>query len=742
MQVGSTQKRTAGYRLGAAVVGVNGVATGPGGNPVRQPNPKEHTTCDVRPSGPAFSRASRSSRQPVPPLSPLAPPASAAAVGAIASSTTTTVYAALVNQPAGEWTTVALPAVANGDTITIQIDDNDGGVPTASDNCAVAGDGVGFASIPTATNTTAGNAATFTASLLQSTGPCDTANVDDTLKITVGTGGAAGAVVKISNIKLNVGNTVAVGALRYRLNDTGNTVNFTTTNSIASVSAVRVAPVDPLHLIAPSSQDAPVSNVAFQEQRPAALNAADICVRLIGPAGTTFESTPAPTLAASGGDGTGGGVTASGVDAKFPTTKVSGTATRFDISGLRVDTGPAVGPIDAIPFGSCASPGTALGPPIRLGFVGTVSRVPGNDRYATAQQIAAPLGCQAGRQVVVARGDNFPDALSASYLAGKNDVPILLTAPTSIPNETIAALKEMGADSIILIGGTVAISTGVEDAFKQLPVYDCATKQVKGTQKITVARATGADRYGTARTVALLGGVNGAGTTDAGLDGTACAGNLKRTAIVASGENFPDALSAGPLAYSGLLNAGGVCGSGPLPLLLTQTGGVPAATVNTILELGIEQVILMGGTAAVPTAVETAIDNLNGGAVNVVRIAGADRQGTAVELSKRVLGVAALGSYAIPTNIPAGAGTGFLVSRPDTFPDALAAAPLAGSTAAPLFLAASTTSLGATTLAGIVDYPAAPLFVRGVLLGGTAALSSQVQTDVGNAIASQATPAP
>ena len=63
--------------------------------------------------------------------------------------------------------------------------------------------------------------------------------------------------------------------------------------------------------------------------------------------------------------------------------------------------------------------------------------------------------------------------------------------------------------------------------------------------------------------------------------------------------------------------------------------------------------------------------------------------------------------------------------------------PLGGSTASPLFLAASTQSLGATATNGIVTYPSSALFTRGILLGGTAALSPQVQTDTGNAIASQ-----
>ena len=142
----------------------------------------------------------------------------------------------------------------------------------------------------------------------------------------------------------------------------------------------------------------------------------------------------------------------------------------------------------------------------------------------------------------------------------------------------------------------------------------------------------------------------------------------------------------------------------------------------------------MGGTSAVSAAVESAIDALDSGQVNVVRVAGADRQGTAVELARRILGPDTLGSYGIPL---AAGGSAFLVARPDQFPDALAAAPLAGSTASPLFLAASTQGFGATSTDGVVNYPNSALFTRAILLGGTLALSPQVGTEAGNAVALQ-----
>jgi hypothetical protein len=77
------------------------------------------------------------------------------------------------------------------------------------------------------------------------------------------------------------------------------------------------------------------------------------------------------------------------------------------------------------------------------------------------------------------------------------------------------------------------------------------------------------------------------------------------------------------------------------------------------------------------------------------------------------------------------------VSRPDNFPDALAAGPLAGKETAPLFLASSTQVLGPTATNGITAYPNSGLLHRGTLLGSDAVLGPVVAANVATAIATQ-----
>src|SRR5439155_6806842 len=124
-------------------------------------------------------------------------------------------------------------------------------------------------------------------------------------------------------------------------------------------------------------------------------------------------------------------------------------------------------------------------------------------------------------------------------------------------------------------------------------------------------RIFGASRYDTALAVAKA-----QGTTVGSVNG-------KRTAILASGENFPDALAGGPLAYAG-----------NLPILLTQKDSLSPQAKQGIQDLGIQQVLLLGGNAAVAPAVETAVQ---GAGASTVRLAGADRTGTATAVATYAL---------------------------------------------------------------------------------------------------------
>lgn len=511
---------------------------------------------------------------------------------------------------------------------------------------------------------------------------------------------------------------VAAGALALAV-PTG--LMILTPSASAAVTDVKVTTSNPTLAANADGQD--YGSVTFTETGIADTPAGSSLCISVDP-GSSFAwdlDGAAPTVAA-----TKGAVaeftsrTAADLKIKVTTASTAAGAT-FTINGLRADVGATTGNVTA-KAGDCVA--TPIASDIKVATVAQVGRLGGSNRYATAQKVAeANFACEGGnsvvkgKSVIIARGDNYPDALAASYLAGKNDVPILLAAPTSLPNETINALQHIGADQVVIVGGTSAIGTNVETLLGGLFSYKCDGTST-GT-KLTVDRAFGADRYATAANVANKGNV--VGTADKGLDDTC---NAVPTAIIASGEGFADALAAGPLAYGG---SQGTCGDkNPIPLLLTAKSSLPAATSAALSDQGIKQVILMGGTAAVTDAVKTAIANVGGvDAISVTRIAGDDRQGTAVELSKR------LGSAGVGYN-----GKNVYVARGDDFPDALAAAPAAGMNKSPLFLTASKTSLGTVSSNGIKAYPGVQ-FDSATLLGGADALSQAVANDVLAALGAQ-----
>lgn len=88
---------------------------------------------------------------------------------------------------------------------------------------------------------------------------------------------------------------------------------------------------------------------------------------------------------------------------------------------------------------------------------------------------------------------------------------------------------------------------------------------------------------------------------------------------VATGENFPDALGGGPVAAM----AKG-------PILLVRQNSIPGETAAELTRLAPDKIVILGGTAAVSVAVETA---LAGFAPTVERIAGSNRYDTAAKLS-------------------------------------------------------------------------------------------------------------
>lgn len=207
---------------------------------------------------------------------------------------------------------------------------------------------------------------------------------------------------------------------------------------------------------------------------------------------------------------------------------------------------------DKIITGGIANAYDALG-------VKAVDRLWGTDRYATSEAIVQS-GWKTSDTVVIATGEDFPDALSAGTLAKKYNAPLLLSEKDSINSALNNELNALSPKKAFIIGGYGAISKNVETQLN--------------SRNIATTRLMGNNRYETAVSIANYLGSNG-------------------EIIIATGENFPDALSIASYAA-----AKGI------PILLTEKDVLPAAVKSYLDSHNITKTFIIGGTGVIASPLE------------------------------------------------------------------------------------------------------------------------------------------
>lgn len=312
-----------------------------------------------------------------------------------------------------------------------------------------------------------------------------------------------------------------------------------------------------------------------------------------------------------------------------------------------------------------------------------VARTSGPDRFAGAvamtQEIWAPPTevpgdggvPPAGVPVIyIANGLKYPDALSAGPAAILQGGALLLVMPTSIPSSVAAELTRLRPQKIVIVGGPASVSDDVE---AQLSAYSP-----------DVERQSGADRFEASRNLAKAvwnaPGVGGAPEV-----------------FIATGNNFPDALAAGPAA--GSIGA-------PVILVNGLQQHLDQATQDLLISLGTTDVDIVGGPNSVTPGVESDLANLMHGTDHVHRYSGATRYDAAAAMNQDFFPQAAIVFAATGAN----------------FPDALAGAPLAGVYGAPIYLT-QPTCISQVVAANVLEDDTQGIW----LLGGPASLSPAVE---------------
>ena len=215
-------------------------------------------------------------------------------------------------------------------------------------------------------------------------------------------------------------------------------------------------------------------------------------------------------------------------------------------------------------------------------------RVYGNTRYETSYKVAKlmkeKMGIDKFDTIVVTTGTSYPDALSGSYLAIKNDAPLIMTTESRY-DELVEFLKDnlVNGGKVYILGGENALPLTLEN---KLSDYE-------------VKRLSGATRYETNMLV-----LNEAGVTTEDI-------------LVCTGQNYADSLSASATGK---------------PILLVNT-------VNNQLYDYQEEFLsnhlenkkyIIGGHAAVSDDMQDVIRNYG----SVDRLEGSERIATSVSVSR------------------------------------------------------------------------------------------------------------
>ena len=290
----------------------------------------------------------------------------------------------------------------------------------------------------------------------------------------------------------------------------------------------------------------------------------------------------------------------------------------------------------------------------------TASRLYGASRYETAVAISKSAFPNGAKIVFIASGETYPDALSAGPVAAKRNGPLLLTPKGSLPSSVKAELKRLNPDRIVVVGGTGAVSSTVSRALKSYGA---------------TSRVAGADRYETSRKIADFG-----------------FGAVDRV-FVATGRDFPDALSAGAAAAALRV---------PVVLIDGKASRMDGATSKLLrTTFDPDRILIAGGTGAVSSGMQSSL----GGIATTQRLAGLSRYETSLKVNDYAHDRSSRAYFALGTN----------------FPDALAGGVLAGLRGAPMYITPSTCVPG-----GIVDHVRTIGATRVTLFGGPTVLTSGV----------------
>lgn len=199
-----------------------------------------------------------------------------------------------------------------------------------------------------------------------------------------------------------------------------------------------------------------------------------------------------------------------------------------------------------------------------------IKRLEGKDRFSTNSTIISSANVEKGTPVIIVNGFNFADALSISNISASKGYPIIMSKSDKLTDKAREILKNIEPSQVFIVGGQSSINN----------TEICDIKDtIKGLDDSKIIRIGGLNRYETSINICKYFDLKG------------------DTVFIASGENFPDALSGSSLAAK--LDA---------PVILTN-GKDTSMEKNYLCSTNYNNVILLGGEFSTSNNIEKTISN-------------------------------------------------------------------------------------------------------------------------------------
>lgn len=196
---------------------------------------------------------------------------------------------------------------------------------------------------------------------------------------------------------------------------------------------------------------------------------------------------------------------------------------------------------------------------------------------------------------------------SDTLAVGGVDTLIASVTP-SLPSNVYLMWLSSSPNIVSVSGGVisgVSLGSAVITAIASDGSSSATCKVTVTTNGKNTIRLGGANRYETSVKIAESGWPNGS-----------------TYAVLATGNNYPDALSAAPLAKK--YNA---------PILLTDTTTIPQITLDEIKRLNTSRIFICGGIGVVSQDIENQLNTMG---ITTERLKGTDRYGTSIAIAEKL----------------------------------------------------------------------------------------------------------